>query len=341
MAHKLSPEAFLALRPQTALIDVRSPGEFAAGHIPGAHSIPLFTDEQRAAVGTTYVRVGRDQAVELGLELVGPRMVEIVRRAKELAGGRGILLYCWRGGMRSGSVAWLLETAGLKVTLLDGGYKAYRRHFEGLLDLPWQFVNVCGPTGCGKTELLTRLTAHGEQVLDLEGLARHKGSAFGGIGQGDQPTTEHFINLLHEAFSAFDPARPVWCEGESMLIGRVFIPERLFGMLRTGRNIEVAMRHEQRLARLMAEYGCFPAEELSAAFSRIAKRMGREQSAAAIAALDGGDIAGAASLALDYYDKVYARNLPEDAVVEHFEVDNNDMEASAARLLYMIKNDTI
>ncbi len=315
-------------------MDVRTPAEFASGHIPGAYNIPLFSDEERAVVGTLYVRTGREEAIEKGLEFVGPKMAGIVRAAKELCGGREIFLYCWRGGMRSGSVAWLLETAGLRVTLLDGGYKSWRRAFDALLENhPWRFVMLAGATGCGKTELLGRLEAMGEQVLDLEGIACHKGSAFGGLGQRPQPTTEHFINLLHERMRDFDPSRRVWCEGESMLVGHVFIPQTLFTMLRSGGVIEVEMAREQRLDRLMVEYGAFPAEELSDAFRRIAKRMGPEQSASAIAALDAGDVRAAASLALEYYDKSYARNLPEDANPPKFTADNADMERSAAKLL--------
>ncbi len=331
MAQKIEADSFLERSRQGVLIDVRTPAEFAAGHIPGAVNLPLFSDEERAAVGTTYKQIGRDQAVEQGLGFVGPRMAAIVREAKAISQGREIFLYCWRGGMRSGSVAWLLETAGLRVTLLEGGYKAYRHHFFEVLERPWHFILLCGPTGCGKTELLGHIADRGGQVLDFEGLAHHKGSAFGGLGQQAQPTTEHFINLLHECLRGLDPARPVWCEGESMLVGHVFIPKELFDRVRRDTIVEVSMEREQRLDRLMAEYGCFPAEELAPAFLRITKRMGPEQVVAALEALEGGDVRTAASLALNYYDKSYAR--PASAPAATFRADNSDMARSAEELI--------
>ena len=157
---------------------------YASGHIPGAHNIPLFTNEERAIIGTLYVQVGKDPAVERGLELVGPKLADFVRQARELSAGKPLFLYCWRGGMRSGSMAWLFRTAGFKTFLLKGGYKAYRRSFIDLLDkYPWKIVVLGGPTGCGKTEILHRLQEKGQQVIDLEGLAHHKGSAFGALGE--------------------------------------------------------------------------------------------------------------------------------------------------------------
>ncbi len=332
MARRVDPDTFVQLRRGGVVVDVRTPAEFASGHIPGAHNIPLFSDAQRAEVGTIYKRVGRDEAVHRGLEFVGPRMAAMVTEAGRLSGGREILLYCWRGGMRSGSVGWLLETAGLRVVLLEGGYKAYRHSFEELLDRhKWDFRMLYGATGCGKTELLQRIGALGGQVLDLEGLACHKGSAFGGLGQQRQPSTEHFINLLHESFRGFDPLRPVWCEGESILVGHVYIPNTLFDLLHSGAIIGIDMPLEQRLDRLVAEYGGFPAQQLSEAFGRIAKRMGREQVAEALSALGRGDIRAAARLALEYYDKAYARSFDKKST-GHFTVDNSDMDGAARRL---------
>ncbi len=330
MARMLDPDTFLQLSPQGVVVDVRTPAEFASGHIPGAVNLPLFSNEQRAEVGTIYTRVGRDQAVLRGLEFVGSRLVEIVTRAKEISQGREIFLHCWRGGMRSGSVAWLLETAGLKVSLLQGGYKAYRHSFNELLERhKWQFIILGGKTGSGKTELLEHLAGMGEQVLDLEGLANHKGSAFGGLGRGGQPTTEHFINLLHNAFRGFDPGRRIWCENESMLVGHVFIPKELFDLIHTtGRLIEVVMPVEQRLDRLVGEYGCFSQEELAAAFTRIGKRLGWDKLAEAQKALEAGDMRTAAALALGYYDKAYSTG--GGTVVD---LDNADMRGCAEKLL--------
>ncbi len=307
MRNLLNIEQFLG-NPDALIIDVRTPAEFALGHISGAYNMPIFSNEQRAEVGTIYKQIGSDQAVERGLELVGPKLAGFVREAKRVSGGREIYLYCWRGGMRSGSMAWLLETAGLRVSLLKGGYKRYRQNFEDVLDLPWRFVVLSGKTGCGKSDILREIELRGEQMLDLEALANHKGSVFGGMGMGDQPTSETFINRLHNTLRGFDPQRVVWCEGESMLIGHVYIPQRLFAMLSEATTIDFDLELECRISRLVAEYGDFSTSDLAAAFHRIAKRLGPDNLKEALEALDNGDVAGAARIALRYYDKGYTKS---------------------------------
>lgn len=312
------------------IIDVRTPAEFEAGHIIGAVNIPLFTNEERAVVGTLYVRTGREEAIEKGLEFVGPRMAEMVRRAKKEAVGRSINVYCWRGGMRSSSVGWLFSTAGMDVNILKGGYKAYRRDFERMLnEISWKIVLLSGSTGSGKTELLYHLEDMGEQVVDLEGLAHHKGSVFGGLGQLKQPTTEQFINKLHHRFRELDTTKRVWCEGESISIGHVFMPQKLYDLMRQGLQIEIEMEVEQRLDRLMVEYGDFNANELIEAFTKIRKRFGFDQTKLAIELVENGEIRAAAAMGLKYYDKVYKKNGTADVT---FTVDNADMKASAAQL---------
>lgn len=290
------------------LLDVRSPSEYATGHIVGALNLPLFDDSERAEVGTLYKQVSRDRAVERGLEFVGPKMASLVRDARRLAHGEPIELYCARGGMRSASVGWLLRTAGLTVHVMPGGYKAYRAGFERMLSgNDWLLVVIAGATGSGKTELLHVMERLGAQVLDLEGLASHRGSVFGGVGQAAQPTTEHYINLLHDRFAQFSPDRPVFCEGESMLVGHVCIPPALYSMMQQGRSVEVQAPREERLERIMDEYGELSVDELRACFVKIAKRMGPEQTKMAIESLDRGDILTAASLGLEYYDKCYRK----------------------------------
>ena len=334
MAKRLDASSFISECDTGIIIDVRTPAEFALGHIPGAQNIPLFTNEQRVVVGTIYKHQGREVAIQKGLEFVGPRMAEIASQCRQLAKGKDIYLHCWRGGMRSASVAWLLELVGLKVTLLEGGYKAYRSHFEwSLTSNPWQFILLAGPTGCGKTRLLKALEQQGEQVLDLEGIANHRGSVFGGIGKGAQPTTEQFINMLHNAFNAFNPARPVWCEGESKRVGAVYIPDLLFEKLNKNTVIEVSMNKEQRLDMIMAEYGELQAEALEEAFVRISKRMGPEQSKQAITLVHAGNIRAAAALGLDYYDKYYFRKHASGREVIKLDVDGKDMNANLESLL--------
>lgn len=308
MVKSVEPDEFLSGGANGVIVDVRTPAEFESGHIVGAVNIPLFSNQERAEVGTLYVQVGRDQAVEKGLEFVGMRLAELVREAKRVAQGQDIYLYCWRGGMRSASVAWLFSTAGLNVKLLKGGYKAYRHAFDQMLEQPWKLIILSGATGCGKTELLQYIAKSGEQMLDLEGIAHHKGSVFGGFGQEPQPTTEHFINLLHHKMREFDPTRRVWCEGESMLIGHVFLPQQLYNIMRRSPIIEINMETEERLDRLCLEYGEFSLEMLRNAFGKISKRSGTEQTTAALEALGHGDIRTAARIAIQYYDKAYAKS---------------------------------
>lgn len=336
MVRTIDVDDFLAQAASDGLVvDVRTADEFAAGHIGGAVNMPLFSVEERAEVGTLYVQKSRAAAVERGLEVVGPRLADFVRSARSM-GDRTLLLYCARGGMRSGSMAWLLNMAGLSVRVLGGGYKCYRAHLEAMLDkIEWKMVLLCGATGSGKSELLAHLKDMGEQVIDLEGLARHKGSVFGGFGQGAQPTTEQFINLLHERLIELDPSRRVWCEGESMMIGHVFLPPKFYGLMQQAKQVEVVMDVEQRLDRLMAEYGYFEIEMMEAAFLKIRKRLGDEQVKLAMNDLRSGDVRSAARRAMSYYDKAYCKSASE-LTKTVFMADNRDMRGSTVRLISVV-----
>lgn len=215
--------------------------------------------------------------------------------------------------MRSGFVAWLLEMGGMQVNRLKGGYKAFRRYGESLIvEQPWPFVVLSGATGCGKTPILHELRRLGEQVLDLEALANHKGSAFGAIGQPPQPTTEQFINLLYHELTTLDPRRRIWLESESKLIGRVFIPDGLWEAIRRAPLLLLDIPRDIRARHIAAEYGTAPIAELLAPFDRIAKRLGSEQRLRAQEALRSGDLRTAVEIALVYYDKAYAQSLAKD-----------------------------
>lgn len=290
----------------TPVIDVRSPGEFALGHIPGATNLPLFTDEERARVGTLYKQVGREKALLEGLRFVGPRMAGLVDESLRIAPDKCIRVHCWRGGERSVSVGWLLGKAGFtEVLTLLGGYKAFRSHARASIGQERSIKVLGGFTGSGKTEVLQQLTALGEQVVDLEALASHKGSSFGALGQQPQPTTEQFENLLWEELRAKDPARPVWVEDESLMIGRVSIPQAFFAQMRGAKMYFVEVPLEQRVDRLVRDYGGFPKEALADAVRRIAKRIGPQHCKRALEALDAGDLRPVAQITLRYYDKAY------------------------------------
>jgi tRNA 2-selenouridine synthase len=332
MYKKITIEEFL--RPDAAasvLLDVRSPLEYTSGHIPGAMSFPLFSDEERASVGIMYKTDGSDRAMQLGLEIIGPRMREMTERAAELTHGQPVTVHCWRGGKRSESVGWLLDFAGLNVSLLSGGYKAYRTFQRSWLsDTPLKLIVLGGKTGSGKTEILRILGERGEQVLDLEHLARHKGSAFGWIGEEEQPTTEQFENNLFEALIKFNQARHIWVENESKSIGRIFIPDALWAKMKSAPLLHLEVPMEERVRKLVRIYAEGETRnELIHSFQKISKRLGGQHVQAAIEAVQNGDYHQAARIALMYYDKTYYYGLEQSKapVIEKIEAGQmNDYE---------------
>ncbi|MBC7777320.1 MAG: tRNA 2-selenouridine(34) synthase MnmH, partial [Phycisphaerae bacterium] len=307
---QLSPAEFLAERTNRVMLDVRSPAEYAQGHIPETLSFPLFSDEERAAVGTMYKQVGKDEAMELGLRFVGPKMEQFVKQAKMLAPHRRLAVHCWRGGQRSGSMAWLFRQAGFDVVTLEGGYKAYRHHvLQGLEEPDLKLVVLGGRTGSGKTKILQELRDLGEQIIDLEGLAHHKGSAFGFIGEAPQPTVEQFENELFESTLTLQASRRAWVENESRSIGRIFIPQGFFSKMKDSPLVNVEIPDEARIKNLLADYVLTDRTELEHAFQKIATKLGGQHFKTAIEALEQGDFAAAARIALVYYDKTYQHGL--------------------------------
>jgi len=302
----LAISAFLDKGANVPILDVRSPGEYAAGHIVGALSMPLFSDEERAEVGTAYKQQGHLPAFEIGIAMVGPKMAGFVAKAKDLVGAGGSLqVYCWRGGMRSGSVAWLLGQAGFEVQTLRGGYKAYRQYVQAVLGQTWPLRVLAGPTGSGKTDVLLSMAADGAQVIDLEGLACHKGSSFGGIGQKPQPKIEEFENQLASQLLAMDVSKPIWLEDESQGIGKVFILKEFYEQMQRAPVYMLETTIEQRIARLVQDYADLPKDELAAAIVRLQTRLGPQHAKAALACLAAGNYAEVARITLVYYDKAY------------------------------------
>lgn len=316
----LAVNAFLKLAHSRNIpvLDVRAPLEFAHGHLPGALSFPLFTDEERKQIGTTYKQVSKDQAVLLGLDFFGPKMAALVRQANILAPAKEVLLHCWRGGMRSSSVAWLLDLAGFRVYLLQEGYKAYRRRVQQVFDYSYPFVVVGGLTGSGKTSVLHELRRLGEQVIDLEGLAHHKGSAFGGIGQAPQPSVEQFENNLAQQLLSLDTSRRIWLEDENITIGRVNIPPSLYHQMQQAPLLQLEIPKTARIQKLTAEYQSVEKIYLQQAIDRIKTRLGGLAYQEATQAIAAGEIEKMVALALVYYDKAYAyqlANKPPDKII--------------------------
>lgn len=311
MQTTLTPHEFLAAQAAGRIVlDVRSPGEYAHGHIPGAVSFPLFSDEERAAVGTAYKQKSKELAMELGLEYVGPKMADFVRRAKKLAPQRQLAVHCWRGGQRSGSMAWLLRQAGFDVVTLEGGYKNYRcAVLDGFLKVKFPLLILGGRTGTGKTKVLWALQSLGEQVLDLERLANHKGSAFGFIGEPPQPKVEQFENDLSQALQKFDLSRRIWVENESRSIGRIYVPDDFWAQMKAAPLLHLEIPQAARIQNLLDDYVLTDKDDLRAAFLKIEKKLGGQHLKSALEALDRDDFASAASIALGYYDKTYQHGL--------------------------------
>ena len=295
---------FLELAQTLPVIDVRSPGEYFRGHIAGAVNIPLFNDEERTLVGTTYVQVGRNEAVLQGLEFAGKKMRALCEAALSLKSGK-LLVHCWRGGMRSEAMAWLFERTGRQCIVLEGGYKAFRRAVLDEMAAPRELRILSGYTGSGKTEILLELKKRGRQVVDLEGLAHHRGSAFGALGQSPQPSTEHFENLLFAELQKTDKTQPLWVEDESASIGKVQITPAFFAQMKQARTIQVLVSQPMRVQRLLKEYGCFERALLSESIKKVEKRLGYDKCKQALELCAAGELAPVAQLLLDYYDKAY------------------------------------
>ena len=332
---EIGPAEFLLQAAGKPVIDVRSPSEFARGHIPGAINLPLFTDEERARVGTAYKKTGRSQAFDLGMDIVGPKMSGFVQSARKLAPEKQAFVHCWRGGMRSNSMGWLLETAGFRIHVLKGGYKAYRAFIRENLVTGRHFIILGGLTGSGKTLWLKKLAESGEPVVDLERLANHRGSVFGGIGLGPQPTNEQFENDLFHDLQAFQPDQIIWLEDESRQIGRIFMPEPIFLAMTNSPLIRIKVPDTLRMQVILQEYAGLDPERLAASVRQISRRLGGLITSRCLEFLENGDFAGVVGLLLPYYDKTYSHSLQvrDFQVVTDLDLVGSEPEKYAAKLI--------
>ena len=336
---KINIEYFLELSKHYTVIDVRSPAEYKHAHIPGAYSLPLFTDEERAIVGTAYKQESREIAIKHGLDFFGPKMKAIVEEVESITSRQSavsskadsklqtancMLVYCWRGGMRSGAVSWLLDVYGFKVYTLIGGYKKFRARVLDTFKLPFDLKILGGYTGAGKTEVIKELEKAGEHVIDLEDIAKHKGSAFGNIGMPAQPTQEMFENVLSIRLRTlrYEPNNstnsnpqiiinhsPIWLEDESQRIGLINIPNDLWRTMRRAPLYFLEIPFEERLKHIVEEYGSFDKEKMIDAILRIKERLGSLEAKKAIEFLNEDNTIESFRILLKYYDKWYTKGL--------------------------------
>lgn len=312
----LTIEEFISKVLLYPVLDVRSPSEYAHAHFPGAHNLPLFDDTERAVVGTAYKQESREAAIKIGLDYFGPKMKCMVEQAEKLTGSytipseKSILIHCWRGGMRSGAVAWLFDLYGFKVYTLKGGYKAYRNWVLDQFGKIYNFKILGGNTGSGKTYLLYELVKQGKNVINLEGLASHKGSAFGNLGMPAQPSQEMFENMLAlELHNKSDRNQPIWMEDESQRIGTVNVPGPLWQTMLISPVYFLDIPFEERLDFIVKEYGSLEKERLVNAIIRIKKRLGGLETKNAVSHLIEDNIRESFRILLNYYDKSYAKSL--------------------------------
>ncbi len=297
--------------------------------------MPLFSNEERVQVGTTYKQQGREAAILLGFDLTGAKWSGFIKTALAAAPGKRVGVHCWRGGMRSGAMAWALDLYGFEVQVIVGGYKKYRHWALRQFEQVYRLTLLGGMTGSGKTRVLHELKQMGEQVIDLEDLAQHQGSAYGSMNKLVQPTQEQFENNLAYALSRMDAARATWLEDESLTIGKCAIPNALWRQMRDAPMINMQIGVETRVAGLAAEYGCLDKDFLAACTERIRKRLGPEQTKNAIAAIQENRMEDFVRIALVYYDKTYRTGLaarPADRVF-NVEVPEADAATRAAEIL--------
>jgi tRNA 2-selenouridine synthase len=333
------PEKILftpALLESHCVIDVRTPLEFAEDHLPGAVNVPILNNEERVEVGTIHQKVGPQQARQRGLELTCGRFGAMVAEIAAQAGGRPILVYCWRGGLRSLSMAILLEMTGYPVLQLQGGYKAFRgqviNFFEAFRPTA-PLIVIHGMTGIGKTTFINGLDRQQWTTIDLEGLACHRGSAFGEVGLEQGLSQKRFETLLWDGFRQAPADRPIVLEGESPRIGRISLPGNLYEVMAASCKVWCHASLDTRVRRLAVEYAREEyRDSMASALERIRKKLGGQRYAELAGLLAAWDIEGLGrGLIEHYYDKLYYKTRPWTPDIEFDLEDFNEAERLLCR----------
>lgn len=327
------------------VIDARSPGEFAEDHLPGAVNLPVLDDDQRAEIGTLYAQVSPFEARREGAAMVARNVADHLETAlSDKPKGFKPLVYCWRGGMRSNSFAIILASVGWRTCVIDGGYRTWRRTvIEGIERVApgLNLIVVDGQTGSGKTVLLHRLAERGEQVIDLEALAAHRGSAFGAEPEREQPGQKAFETGLWSVMEALDPTRPVFIEAESALVGRCRIPAPLWERMKASPRVEVRVPSAARAAHTLETYPDMvaDADRIDDALDRLIPLHGKAKVAEWRALAEAGDFrAFAEALIIEHYDPAYTRARKRQkgepaAVVEAERLDASGLDTLADQLI--------
>jgi len=332
-----------------AIIDVRSPAEYALDHLPGAVNCPVLEDDERIAVGTMYKQVGAFEAKRLGAALVAKNIARHIETAWiDKPREWRPLLYCWRGGNRSGAVAHIMAKIGWPVHQLEGGYKAYRNHVNWALaqEPAAAFKVICGTTGSGKSRLLEALQAIGAQVLDLEQLAMHRGSVLGNLPSQPQPSQKAFETAIWLKLRGFDTTRAVFIESESKKVGNLRVPDALMTAMRASPCVALMLSRDNRVRLLMEDYRHFALDPaaLNTQLDCLRTLYGREKIGRWQAMATGGQMEALVDeLLVDHYDPAYSRsidrNFTQYAEAELLELDDISPEAilAAARQLHAVR----
>ena len=322
------------------IIDVRSPSEFYQGHWPGAVNIPLFSDSERETIGKSYKKESRLKAILQGLKVTIPNaknLLEIILQitTKKEGKNKSLRIYCWRGGMRSSAFAWLARTIGIRTYLLKGGYKNYRKwvlnQFEA--DLPIRLLG--GKTGTRKTDLLNYINEENIHVIDLEGIANHRGSSFGSLGMKEQPSTQQFENIIAESLYNFhkNNATEIWLEAESSNLGKCRIPNSLYKKMKKAPILEIIKDKKERVKNLVNIYSQNSQTELKDAVNRISKRLGPQRTKEALTAIERKEWSQACESMLDYYDKCYEYELKKSNNINSINLSGLNLKSSLNKIL--------
>lgn len=330
---------FLSRSKNELIVDVRAPIEFLKGHVPNAVNIPLFEDTERAEIGTLYKQQGKDTAVNRGLEIVSPKMTLFVDKVKKLSKDKKVYVYCFRGGMRSNSFAWLMNTSGLDACIMKGGYKAFRNYVLSDFEKERKIILLGGKTGSGKTDVLKKLDELSIQTIDLEKIAHHKGSAFGSINEQKQNPQQVFEHEVFHQLSKLNSDEFAVLEDEAQSIGYNKLPHGLWKQMEKSTIIKMEIPFELRVLKLVEDYSTVDIEALKNCVIKISQQLGSLNTKLCLEYLDAHNLADVARLSLLYYDRAYEFSYQKKKQpIIHLNSDTIDAEVNALKVKQIMES---